>query len=149
MLFQNNISGVYIASALYVNIMQRTVGIFITLLTVAHAYIFSWIDIGTGATGAADVTNCPANAAEALMDNGARLSKCTEDQLRGFYRDNGCCYNFIAECNLIEREWWQKTDVLKPEPLCPYREKLLVMERRRLHKRFARRMRRVLKKKGV
>lgn len=130
---------------LYTNIMRFLIGLLASFLTVTNAYIFSWVDMGTGATGTESVAICPPTAAQALMRNsGYSLSECDEKTLRMYYNENGCCYNFIAECNLIERAWWAKADVFNTQPLCPYRKKVLMMEHRRLRKRFTKRMRRII-----
>ena len=132
--------------SLALKIMRFLIGLFASFLTVSNAYIFNWVDLGTGATGMEiAVKNCPPTAAEALMrDSGYSISNCDETILRMYYNENGCCYNFIAECNLIEREWWKKADVFKEKPLCPYRKKIFIMEHRRLRKRFTKRMRRII-----
>jgi len=120
--------------------MRLFLTIFVTLISISNAYLFQWIG-ATGMTGVEVELGCPETAAEALEDyNGQRLSECSEDTLREFYHENGCCYNFIAECNIIERAWWQKTDVLKPQPLCEYKQKIMLLERRRLRRSFLRRI---------
>ena len=114
--------------------------VFLTFFTMTNALVFDWASAITGATGAGH--GCPPTAAAAIMEeDGSNLQHCTEETLRSFYRQNSCCASYLASCNLIEREWWQKTDIWHFKPICKFYEKLVYLERQRLKKNFLRRIR--------
>ena len=120
--------------------VQKIVFLFFCLCTLANCLVFEWSKFATAITGAESA--CPQTAADAIMqEDSSNLQHCSEKTLRDFYRQNSCCASFLASCNLIEREWWQKTDIWNFEPICPFYGKLIHMERKRLRKNFMHRIR--------
>ena len=121
-------------------IMQLAFLLFIAIFSCTQAYIFSWGNAATGATGAIG-SGCPPSFADVISTGDFdSLTDCDEKQLRDMYTRADCCISFVAECNYVERAWWGKTNVLRHSPLCSYMLRSPEHAKREHRRRFIKRI---------